>query len=227
MGTDEKVALAKAAYRFAQQIQTIVDATVFAGRQLLDGTFTASFVIGSRADNTLLTLGIDLSTSNPELNIPSNNFDLRARLAQFRRCHWLELGFAQRCFCQRSGNFRLFGNPDNADEHLHCADECQQSCIVSGRHRQPSYLAGGRAQIADHQLQRCHFAHRRRRRRQRAARAHPFAISPTSLDHFTGTSEPNTADLPPATPRIITTATVLYGYAPCGTLAPTAGVLRS
>ncbi|GBD05680.1 Flagellin [bacterium HR20] len=77
MGTDEKVALAKAAYRFAQQIQTIVDATVFAGRQLLDGTFTASFVIGSRADNTLLTLGIDLSTSNPELNIPSNNFDLR------------------------------------------------------------------------------------------------------------------------------------------------------
>lgn len=77
MGTDEKVALAKAAYRFAQQIQTVVDSTVFAGRQLLDGTFTASFVIGSRADNTLLTLGIDLSTSNPELNIPSNNFDLR------------------------------------------------------------------------------------------------------------------------------------------------------
>ncbi|MCS7000313.1 MAG: flagellin [Bacteroidota bacterium] len=77
MGTDEKIALAKAAYRFAQQIQTIVDSTVFAGRQLLDGTFTASFVIGSRADNTLITLGIDLSTFNPELNIPSNNFDLR------------------------------------------------------------------------------------------------------------------------------------------------------
>ncbi|MCX8052092.1 MAG: flagellin [Chlorobi bacterium] len=77
MGTDEKVALAKAAYRFAQQIQTIVDSTVFAGRQLLDGTFTASFVIGSRADNTLITLGIDLSTNNPELNIPSNIFDLR------------------------------------------------------------------------------------------------------------------------------------------------------
>jgi len=83
MGTDEKVALAKAAYRFAQQIQTIVDSTVFAGRQLLDGTFTASFVIGSRADNTLITLGIDLSTSNPELNIPTNNFDLRLSSLNF------------------------------------------------------------------------------------------------------------------------------------------------
>jgi flagellin len=83
MGTDEKIALAKAAYRFAQQIQTIVDSTVFAGRQLLDGTFTASFVIGSRADNTLITLGIDLSTSNPELNIPSNNFDLRLASLNF------------------------------------------------------------------------------------------------------------------------------------------------
>jgi len=60
-----------------------VDSTVFAGRQLLDGTFTASFVIGSRADNTLITLGIDLSTSNPELNIPTNNFDLRLSSLNF------------------------------------------------------------------------------------------------------------------------------------------------
>ena len=35
LGTDEKVALAKAAYRMAQQIQTVVDSTVFGGRQLL------------------------------------------------------------------------------------------------------------------------------------------------------------------------------------------------
>ena len=83
MGTDEKVALAKAAYRFAQQIQTIVDSTVYACRQLLDGTFTASLIIGSRADNTLITLGIDLSASNPELNIPTNNFDLRLSSLNF------------------------------------------------------------------------------------------------------------------------------------------------
>ena len=41
MGSDEKVALAKAAYRMVQQIQTVVDSTVFGGRQLLDGTFSA------------------------------------------------------------------------------------------------------------------------------------------------------------------------------------------
>ncbi len=39
LGTDELVSLAKAAYRMAQQIQTIVDTTVYGGRQLLDGTF--------------------------------------------------------------------------------------------------------------------------------------------------------------------------------------------
>ncbi|MCS7000190.1 MAG: flagellin, partial [Candidatus Kapabacteria bacterium] len=49
LGTDEKVALAKSAYRLAQQIQTIVDSTVFGGRQLLNGTFSAEFVIGTGA----------------------------------------------------------------------------------------------------------------------------------------------------------------------------------
>ena len=50
MGTDEKVALGKAAYRMVQQIQTLVDSTVFGGRQLIDGTYSADFVIATKAD---------------------------------------------------------------------------------------------------------------------------------------------------------------------------------
>ncbi len=78
MGTDEKVALAKAAYRMAQQIQTVVDSTVFAGRQLIDGTFCADFVIASNAANGLLTMAIDLTTSNADFNVASNNMNLNA-----------------------------------------------------------------------------------------------------------------------------------------------------
>ncbi|MBK9249855.1 MAG: flagellin [Ignavibacteria bacterium] len=71
MGTDEKVALAKTAYRFAQQIQTIVESTVFGGRQLIDGNFSGDFVIGFNAANTLLTLALDLTTS-----VSASNFDI-------------------------------------------------------------------------------------------------------------------------------------------------------
>jgi flagellin len=62
LGTNEKVALAQSAYRFAQQIQTIVDSTVFGGRQLLDGGFSGDFVIGFNASNSLLTVAVDLTT---------------------------------------------------------------------------------------------------------------------------------------------------------------------
>ncbi len=78
LGTDEKVALAKAAYRLTQQIQTIVDSTVFAGSQLLDGSFSANFVIGYNATNNLLTLVIDLQEESTEFNIPSNNFNVNS-----------------------------------------------------------------------------------------------------------------------------------------------------
>lgn len=78
LGTDEKVALAKAAYRMAQQIQTVVDSTVFAGSQLLSGSFTANFIIGSNASNTLLTINIDMSTNNIDFNVDSNNFNVNA-----------------------------------------------------------------------------------------------------------------------------------------------------
>ena len=78
MGTDEKVALAKAAYRMVQQIQTLVDSTVFGGRQLIDGTFSADFIIGTNATNNLITLDLDLTATNPDYNVSSNNFDMNS-----------------------------------------------------------------------------------------------------------------------------------------------------
>jgi flagellin len=74
LGTDEKVSLARAAYRLAQQIQSVVDSTTFGGRQLLDGEFSAEFVIGYMADNSLITLSIDLTSANvTDFNIDSSD----------------------------------------------------------------------------------------------------------------------------------------------------------
>ena len=74
LGTDEKVSLARAAYRLAQQIQSVVDSTTFGGRQLLDGDFSAEFVIGYMADNSLITLSIDLTSTNvTDFNIDSSD----------------------------------------------------------------------------------------------------------------------------------------------------------
>lgn len=78
MGTDEKVALARAAYRMSEQIQTVADSTVFGGKQLLNGAFTADFVIGTDASNNLIKLGIDITTDNEEFNVESNYFDVNA-----------------------------------------------------------------------------------------------------------------------------------------------------
>lgn len=77
-GTDEKVALAKAAFRMAEQIQTVVDSTVFGGRQLLDGTYSADFVIATNATNNLLTLSVDLTTLNDDFNINTGEFDVNS-----------------------------------------------------------------------------------------------------------------------------------------------------
>jgi flagellin len=74
LGTDEKVSLARAAYRLAQQIQSVVDSTTFGGRQLLDGEFSSEFVIGYKADNSLITLSIDLTSTNvSDFNIDSSD----------------------------------------------------------------------------------------------------------------------------------------------------------
>ncbi len=80
-GTDEKVALAKAAFRMAQQVQTVVETTVFGGRQLLDGTFSADFVIGSNATNSLITLDVDMTFGNQDFNIESNYFNVNSLLS--------------------------------------------------------------------------------------------------------------------------------------------------
>lgn len=71
LATDEKIALAKAGFRLAQQIQTVVDSTVFGGRQLIDGSFSGDFVIGFNAANSLLTISVDLTTvsSSPNFNV--------------------------------------------------------------------------------------------------------------------------------------------------------------
>jgi len=78
LGTNEKVALAKSAYRMAQQIQTIVDSTVFGGRQLIDGTFSSNFFVGTNAKNSLLTVSIDLLTVNEEFDINSSEFNINS-----------------------------------------------------------------------------------------------------------------------------------------------------
>ena len=76
--TDEKVALAKGAYRMAQQVQFAVDSTVFGGKQLLQGSYSGDWTVGYYADNSLLTLGIDLTTANADFNVKSQNFNLNA-----------------------------------------------------------------------------------------------------------------------------------------------------
>lgn len=79
LGTAEKVALARASYRLAQQIQFTVDSTVFGGKQLLWGNYSGTWAIGFYADNSILSIAIDLTTGNTDFNIPYNNgFNLNA-----------------------------------------------------------------------------------------------------------------------------------------------------
>jgi flagellin len=91
LGTDEKISLAKGAYRLAQQIQFVTDSTVFGGRQLLQGAYTGSWVTGYYANNSILSVTVDLRTNNPDFNTSSiksdgtrevtNNFNLNATKA--------------------------------------------------------------------------------------------------------------------------------------------------
>jgi flagellin len=77
LGTDEKVALAKGAYRLAQQIQFITDSTVFGGKQLLQGAFTGEWVTGYYGNNDLMKIKIDLTTHNVDYNV-NGSFDLNS-----------------------------------------------------------------------------------------------------------------------------------------------------
>jgi len=78
LGTDEKVALAKAAYRLTQQIQTVVDSTVFGGRRLLGGAYSADMLIGFDEKHTALTISIDMTTGNIDFNLSANDFQLNS-----------------------------------------------------------------------------------------------------------------------------------------------------
>ncbi len=78
MGTDEKIALAKAAFRMSEQIQTVVDSTVFGGRQLLDGSYSADYVIGTNARHELLTIDVNMTFGNADFNVESQDFNLNS-----------------------------------------------------------------------------------------------------------------------------------------------------
>jgi flagellin len=97
LGTDEKVALAKGAYRLAQQIQFITDSTVFGGKQLLQGAYTGDWTIGFYADNTLLELEVNISTDNADYNITggaSSDFNLNATSAALASAGGVTSNFA-------------------------------------------------------------------------------------------------------------------------------------
>ncbi len=81
LGTDEKVALAKSAYRLAEQIQFITDSTVFGGKQLLQGSYTGDWTVGYYADDSLLEIELNLSTANTDYDLVGNasmDFNLNA-----------------------------------------------------------------------------------------------------------------------------------------------------
>lgn len=83
MGSDEKVALAKSAYRMVQQIQTVCDSTVFGGRQLLDGTYSADFFVATNAKNELLTIEISLLFDNPDYDVRAQYMNVNAMRTDF------------------------------------------------------------------------------------------------------------------------------------------------
>jgi len=78
LGTDEKVALAKGAYRLAEQIQFITDSTVFGGEQLLQGSYSGDWTVGYYANNRLLEIDVNLNKDNIDFNVQSRDFDLNA-----------------------------------------------------------------------------------------------------------------------------------------------------
>lgn len=78
LGTEEKVALSKAAYRLSEQIQFITDSTVFGGEQLLQGGYSGDWTIGYYANEELLEIDVDLTTGNADFNVESQNFNLNA-----------------------------------------------------------------------------------------------------------------------------------------------------
>jgi flagellin len=80
MGTSERVALSKAASRMVNQIQTVIETTVFGGRQLIDGTYSSNFVVGTNAVFDLITLAVDLTTTNEDFNVDGDDFNMNSEI---------------------------------------------------------------------------------------------------------------------------------------------------
>jgi flagellin len=78
LGTDEKVTLANSAFRLAEQIQFIVDSTVFGGKQLLQGSYSGNWVTGYSATNQLMTIGISLDFDNQTVDGTKSETDARS-----------------------------------------------------------------------------------------------------------------------------------------------------
>ncbi len=78
LGTDEKVALAKSAYRLTQQIQFVVDSTVFAGSSIIKGDFYGEWIVGYDANNQILSFDINLKNDNNDFNVRNKNFHLNS-----------------------------------------------------------------------------------------------------------------------------------------------------
>lgn len=72
IGTDEKIALGKAAYRLTQQVQFVVDSTVFGGHSLIDGSFYGDWIVGYAANNQVLDFNINLQKNNKDFNIKTD-----------------------------------------------------------------------------------------------------------------------------------------------------------
>ncbi len=83
MGTDEKVSLAKAAYRLSQQIQTVIDSTVFGGKKLLNGDFYAEMLVGFDEKHRQLTISIDMQSGNPDFDLEVDNFNVNSLNTNF------------------------------------------------------------------------------------------------------------------------------------------------
>lgn len=75
LGEDEKVALAKASARLVEQIETVVNSTVFGGQNLIKGEYEGKFTVGFNKDNAALTIGVNLKSDNADFNIPEQDGD--------------------------------------------------------------------------------------------------------------------------------------------------------
>ena len=108
LGTDEKVALAKASFRLAQQIQTVVDSTVFGGSTLIGGTFSAEMLVGFNQVHAPLTIAIDMTVGNPDFDIALRDFNINSSTtANFAGITGLNLSDLDKI---NSSNLGVFGS---------------------------------------------------------------------------------------------------------------------